>query len=229
MALNLVCPECDHAHRVRDEFAGRQVRCKGCGIALNVPAAVEDDFEVDDFSEPGSDDFRNEDYGDSVSLPGRRRKSRKRKRQSEPSSKPQTFVNRKQLAVLVMILVMASRYGFVPSIWSIFSFRNLGLTRVIAMLASVASLLAYVALIIGGIGIFQREQYGAPLAEKAAWVKLTTVAIGLITSIIFAVQHDSAIYAIARMTSASAVLGIGIPIAIIYLIRHPDWDTPEQM
>jgi len=97
------------------------------------------------------------------------------------------------------------------------------------VLANLASLLAYVALIIGGIGIFQREQYGAALTEKAAWVKLATVAISLITAIIFAVRHDSAMYAIARMTSASAILRIGIPIAIICLIRHSEWDTPEQM
>ena len=187
MSLHMVCPECEHSHRVREEFAGRKVRCKGCGTALRVPAPIEDDFEVDDFTEPGSeDDLAEDDYGVPVSRPARRRKSRKRKRSTEPATKPQTFVNRKQMAVLVMILVMASRYGFVPSLWPILSIRSLGVMRLVSTLATLASLLAYVALIIGGIGIFQRESYGAPLTEKAAWAKLVTVVISTAASIIFA-------------------------------------------
>lgn len=236
MPLNLVCPECGQAHRVKDKYAGHNVRCKGCGISLQVPAPLEADFEVDEEEpledwgtekEPAAD--AEDDYGiPAAELRPRRRKKKKKRRGKGQAAKPQLFVNRMQLAVLVIILVMASRFGFVP-IWPIFSLRDFGLIQGLTLLVTIASLLAYVAMIVGGIGIFQREAYGAPLVEKAAWAKLILAGIGMISGVASAAQSTALLMGILRVAGPAVIFGFGFPIAIIWLIRHPEWDTPEKM
>ena len=41
MAISLSCPSCDKTLKVKDELAGRKVKCPGCGEAVPVPAGDE--------------------------------------------------------------------------------------------------------------------------------------------------------------------------------------------
>src|SRR5439155_4482337 len=41
MAISLSCPTCDKTLKVKDELAGRKVKCPGCGEAVPVPAGDE--------------------------------------------------------------------------------------------------------------------------------------------------------------------------------------------
>lgn len=228
MPLNVVCPDCGYAHRVKDQYAGRRIKCKGCDSVLQVPDALDEGFAVDDeFSEDG---FRQseteEDYGIPASVLKRRKTRKRRSNRVEPVSQPM-FVNRLQLAVLVMVLIMATRYG-ITSFWPVVPFGTGGFLQVISILSGVASLLAYIAMIIGGIGIFQRDPRGAPLTQVAAWVKLAIAVIGMATGAIAAVQSEVLARIIIARLSTSAVFGVGIPIGIIFCIRHPSWDTPDE-
>jgi hypothetical protein len=45
MAIALACPECDRQMKVKDEMAGRRVKCPGCGSAITVPSP-EDEEQV---------------------------------------------------------------------------------------------------------------------------------------------------------------------------------------
>jgi hypothetical protein len=49
MPITVACGQCRHTMRVAEEHAGKKVRCKGCGQAVPVPAALE---ELDDLPEP---------------------------------------------------------------------------------------------------------------------------------------------------------------------------------
>jgi hypothetical protein len=39
MSIEITCPNCSRKLRVRDDKAGRQIKCPGCGDAIPVPAA----------------------------------------------------------------------------------------------------------------------------------------------------------------------------------------------
>jgi hypothetical protein len=44
MAIEVVCPSCDASHKVKDESAGKKLKCKGCQKILAIPAmAVADE------------------------------------------------------------------------------------------------------------------------------------------------------------------------------------------
>ncbi|MBY0228146.1 MAG: hypothetical protein K2W96_02580 [Gemmataceae bacterium] len=43
MSIEFSCPECDRSLKVKDELAGRRVKCPGCQSALTVPAEEEDE------------------------------------------------------------------------------------------------------------------------------------------------------------------------------------------
>ena len=48
MAIRVQCPECDTVYQLKDELAGKSVRCKSCGGAIAVRASrpPEDEYEV---------------------------------------------------------------------------------------------------------------------------------------------------------------------------------------
>lgn len=53
MPIQVVCGECEKRLSVKDELAGKRVRCPGCQQPLRVPAAEEpDEWEVEDYDEP---------------------------------------------------------------------------------------------------------------------------------------------------------------------------------
>ena len=37
--IKFSCTQCGNSYRVSDEYAGKRVKCKGCGTANTVPAA----------------------------------------------------------------------------------------------------------------------------------------------------------------------------------------------
>ena len=41
MSISVQCPGCEKNHRIKDELAGKRVKCPGCGQAMLVPAANE--------------------------------------------------------------------------------------------------------------------------------------------------------------------------------------------
>ena len=41
MAIEVVCPSCDTSHKVKDESAGKKLKCKGCQKILAIPARAE--------------------------------------------------------------------------------------------------------------------------------------------------------------------------------------------
>ena len=58
MSITVTCDECSEIHRVRDDAAGKRLKCKGCGKSLRVevPAPPEDDFpEFDDDEQDGDE------------------------------------------------------------------------------------------------------------------------------------------------------------------------------
>jgi predicted Zn finger-like uncharacterized protein len=56
MSLSVTCPDCDRTIKVKDEIAGKKVRCPGCSTVISIPAASanDDDFlsDFDDVSTP---------------------------------------------------------------------------------------------------------------------------------------------------------------------------------
>lgn len=54
MPIGVTCDTCAAKYRVRDEVAGKQMRCKSCGAVIRIPTEIEDDLEFLD--EPADDD-----------------------------------------------------------------------------------------------------------------------------------------------------------------------------
>ena len=51
MAIALSCPSCDHALKVKDELAGRRIKCPKCGGSIAV-LDKEDDEEREEDERP---------------------------------------------------------------------------------------------------------------------------------------------------------------------------------
>lgn len=49
MTISLTCPDCFKDYRVRDEFAGKRVKCKACGSTIHITKPASADSEDDDF------------------------------------------------------------------------------------------------------------------------------------------------------------------------------------
>jgi predicted RNA-binding Zn-ribbon protein involved in translation (DUF1610 family) len=43
MAISVACPSCERELKVKDELAGRKVKCPGCGEAVTIPASEEEE------------------------------------------------------------------------------------------------------------------------------------------------------------------------------------------
>lgn len=96
MTISFSCPECFKEYRVKEAFAGKKVKCKSCGGAMQVPSAEATAFEDDDFLGSLNEAARMEsraaeveDYG-AAGLPpkmGGARPSASRSKGSEPARK----------------------------------------------------------------------------------------------------------------------------------------------
>jgi hypothetical protein len=56
MSILVYCDECGQNAQVRDEMAGRSIRCRACGSSISVPGL--DDVDDDDDDDDGRDDYR---------------------------------------------------------------------------------------------------------------------------------------------------------------------------
>ena len=90
MAIEVTCESCFRDYRLKDQFAGKTIRCKECREPIQVPALGDD--EIEDYG-----DFAEEDYGSSAppqrrsfsdSSPSKGRKKTKKKSKSAPSRFP---------------------------------------------------------------------------------------------------------------------------------------------
>lgn len=53
MPIQVTCGECNKRLTVKDEYAGKRVRCPGCQESLRIPVVeAADDWEIDEFEEP---------------------------------------------------------------------------------------------------------------------------------------------------------------------------------
>jgi predicted Zn finger-like uncharacterized protein len=43
MSIEVICPECDTSHKVKDDAAGKKLRCKSCQKVISIPAATADE------------------------------------------------------------------------------------------------------------------------------------------------------------------------------------------
>ncbi|HEY3968011.1 MAG TPA: MJ0042-type zinc finger domain-containing protein [Planctomycetaceae bacterium] len=43
MSIEVICPECDTSHKVKDDAAGKKLRCKSCQKVISIPAAAADE------------------------------------------------------------------------------------------------------------------------------------------------------------------------------------------
>lgn len=56
MSIDVICPTCDQVHKVKNESAGKKLRCKGCQAVIPIPATSEaeeaDPWDTGDIEEP---------------------------------------------------------------------------------------------------------------------------------------------------------------------------------
>lgn len=84
--IDASCDSCFRSYQLKDEFAGRKVRCKGCGEVFTVPqpgAAAADPWDSED---PFDEDPFTDGPAAAPPSPTRRKKKRKKKAQRESSS-----------------------------------------------------------------------------------------------------------------------------------------------
>jgi len=48
MTIELSCPQCGKQYRLKDEMAGKQAKCRGCGKRLSIPDAKPEPSQPDD-------------------------------------------------------------------------------------------------------------------------------------------------------------------------------------
>ena len=60
MTISVNCPKCNKQYQVRDELAGKRVRCKKCKGVVPIPAADSEEEDFEDY-EDYSDDFSSDD------------------------------------------------------------------------------------------------------------------------------------------------------------------------
>lgn len=115
MAIKVKCPECKKSLAVRDEFAGRRVRCKSCEAVLSVP------MPKDDTDDPFDDLGDINDFAGGDELPPKRsrnRSTKKTKRRSEESMSGRLpSFNFSLWSVLYSVVAVIGLFGlFVPQI-----------------------------------------------------------------------------------------------------------------
>jgi transcription initiation factor TFIIIB Brf1 subunit/transcription initiation factor TFIIB len=73
--MNIVCPECGKEYKLPDSFAGKKVKCKGCGVVLEIEVEDEPEEEVEEEPEPEEERTEQpaeseEDFGDDANEEG---------------------------------------------------------------------------------------------------------------------------------------------------------------
>jgi predicted Zn finger-like uncharacterized protein len=134
MPISVQCDSCQHSFKIKDEFAGRKVRCPGCKTSITIP---DDD----------QDDLLDEQADDEMSSPApRSRSDRGRRPKSTSKSKPSSawYIQHWHWLVVLGVMLIA----LVPVVGLVF-----------AMLVSGVGVLM---VLIGGVAPFLRIIVSAP-------------------------------------------------------------------
>ncbi len=51
MTINVNCQDCGKLLKAKDSLAGRRVKCPGCGSGVQIPEAVEEIFDAEEFTD----------------------------------------------------------------------------------------------------------------------------------------------------------------------------------
>ncbi|MBT5017566.1 MAG: hypothetical protein HON04_02350 [Planctomicrobium sp.] len=112
MSIEFECDECFKKYRVKDEHAGRRLRCKGCGSGLRVPASDVED-EVWDSTDFG--DYEDEEEF-APSRPPRKKKSKskpkKRRKSRRSDSMPTTVIVAEIILAIISIISVLDIIGY---------------------------------------------------------------------------------------------------------------------
>jgi dienelactone hydrolase len=80
MSLTVSCPGCGREYRVKDELAGKKIRCKDCDTVVVIPQADADDLGFDD------DDLADAESAPALSPPSRKKSAAKKPAKKRKSS-----------------------------------------------------------------------------------------------------------------------------------------------
>lgn len=100
MSIEVVCDGCNKKYQVKEELAGRRVKCKSCGETMRIPDA--DTYEDDVLEE--DDDEDDDDESDKEQRSRTKRSGKKKSRGPEKSTLGEVFGN---ATILMKMLVGA--------------------------------------------------------------------------------------------------------------------------
>jgi hypothetical protein len=128
MSIELECLACGRNLRVRDELAGRKVRCPGCGKVMPVPAVVEELPVV------GEEEELPEEEEESPARPARRRlPKRRQEREMNWSWLPQLGIAVLFYALGTVCLIIAINSDFYQILIACILFWILGTFTIMRM------------------------------------------------------------------------------------------------
>jgi len=164
--ISAYCTKCGHQYRVKDEHAGRSVKCRQCQGVVRIPAAADDDVNLGEIDLHA---FADADVDDDVEYAGaspRRGRTRKKGSSSGPAFPPLSVIAVGLLVLFnsgIRILDVVAASGSGPLlVWqltlSLLVLTGLALrvrllwqfTRLISAMAIVLSLFGIVVRLVGG-------------------------------------------------------------------------------
>ena len=128
--ITVQCGACFRSYNLKDELAGKRIKCKDCGEIMRVPRPGEEPA-VEEADEFGDDEFAAAPPPTRRSAPARKKGGAKKKKsqQSAMSPKVPLLVGLGMLGLLLVSLVIGF---FVPAVGGVFSFLLIGLGGLIA-------------------------------------------------------------------------------------------------
>lgn len=224
MPITIECDGCGKTYRVKEQLIGRRIKCKAC----DEPIKVTDPEELDEFEDLGAFD---EDEEFEARLPTRSpRKKKKAQKSAQPAAGLQAFNTFK---TIVMVLIGIVVIGFGRSLaysGGFFMLRIIGGAGSAAMMIlGLANLVTVTALGIGGLGIFQRQDWGDRVTWAGALGMAGVTIVGTIVTAFWLTtlgEKFGGIGVASGSLVAGCAYGCVIPGAILYCMNHADWDEP---
>ncbi len=104
MSIEVICPECDTSHKVKDDAAGKKLRCKSCQKVISIPAAAADE---------GADPWDNLDENDAgEELPPVVRKPAATKKKAGKGTKSRSGGGGMPITIMVSIGINGLQIAF---------------------------------------------------------------------------------------------------------------------
>jgi hypothetical protein len=171
MTIQVKCRGCGRSYRLRDDLAGRRLKCKDCGKAMQVPAADDDQFE---------DEFEG-------LPPATRRKSPQRGTSRAAKRKPRRHSQTSQIDTTVVLMGILCLLHSAGSVAWTFRYGSVLLNSSFLFTFGGIFILARIAgdigLFSGGIGILARKQWGVSTAQMSSLVLVGVLAISFLRSL----------------------------------------------